>query len=94
MEGGDGEGATDFHDYEGGGIGEGEGVKDVSDKIENEEQVEDTFQEGQEKKEEEQDKRNIEEEDNAIEMSEDFDGQRSEERRVGKECRSRWSPYH
>src|SRR2546430_12495320 len=23
-----------------------------------------------------------------------FDRQRSEERRVGKECRSRWSPYH
>ena len=23
-----------------------------------------------------------------------FDGLRSEERRVGKECRSRWSPYH
>ena len=23
-----------------------------------------------------------------------FTGQRSEERRVGKECRSRWSPYH
>src|SRR3989441_8620334 len=23
-----------------------------------------------------------------------FEGQRSEERRVGKECRSRWSPYH
>ena len=22
------------------------------------------------------------------------EGQRSEERRVGKECRSRWSPYH
>ena len=22
------------------------------------------------------------------------DGGRSEERRVGKECRSRWSPYH
>src|SRR2546430_14059769 len=22
------------------------------------------------------------------------DGQRSEERRVGKECRSRWAPYH
>ena len=21
-------------------------------------------------------------------------GRRSEERRVGKECRSRWSPYH
>lgn len=39
MAGGDGEGATEFHDYEGGGIGEGEGTKDVSDKIENEEQV-------------------------------------------------------
>src|SRR2546422_8702865 len=24
----------------------------------------------------------------------DRDGGRSEERRVGKECRSRWSPYH
>src|SRR2546430_13705951 len=24
----------------------------------------------------------------------DFIGDRSEERRVGKECRSRWSPYH
>src|SRR5256885_16288420 len=23
-----------------------------------------------------------------------FDAPRSEERRVGKECRSRWSPYH
>jgi len=23
-----------------------------------------------------------------------FRGERSEERRVGKECRSRWSPYH
>ena len=25
---------------------------------------------------------------------ENFEGDRSEERRVGKECRSRWSPYH
>ena len=24
----------------------------------------------------------------------EFDIPRSEERRVGKECRSRWSPYH
>ena len=24
----------------------------------------------------------------------DYDNDRSEERRVGKECRSRWSPYH
>ncbi|XP_051581140.1 midasin isoform X2 [Myxocyprinus asiaticus] len=75
MGGGDGEGTTEFHDYEGGGIGEGEGVKDVSDKIDNEDQVEDTFQEGQDKKEEQQDKQDIKEEDNAIEMSEDFDGQ-------------------
>lgn len=37
-------------------------------------QVEDTFQEGCEK-EEQQDKENIKAEDNAIEMSEDFDGQ-------------------
>ncbi|KAM9495289.1 midasin [Clarias gariepinus] len=74
MSGGDGEGATQFHDYEGGGIGEGEGVKDVSDKIENEDQVEDTFREGQEKSEEEPDKQDIKEEDDAIEMSEDFDG--------------------
>ncbi|KAG2468110.1 MDN1 protein, partial [Polypterus senegalus] len=71
-----GEGATEFHDYEGGGIGEGEGTKDVSDKIENEEQVEDTFQQGQEKKDEEQDRKpDIKEEENAVEMSEDFDGQ-------------------
>ncbi|XP_077950103.1 midasin isoform X1 [Gasterosteus aculeatus] len=74
MAGGDGEGATEFHDYEGGGIGEGEGSKDVSDKIENEDQVEDTLQEGQEKEEEEEDKGNIKAEDNAIEMSDDFDG--------------------
>ncbi|XP_075869163.1 midasin [Nelusetta ayraudi] len=74
MSGGDGEGATQFHDYEGGGMGEGEGSKDVSDKIENEDQVEDTFREGEEK-EEQQDKEKIKEEDNAIEMSEDFDGQ-------------------
>ncbi|KAM9840331.1 midasin [Aulostomus maculatus] len=74
MAGGDSEGTTEFHDYEGGGIGEGEGTKDVSDKIENEDQVEDTHQEGQEKEEQQED-RNIKAEDNAIEMSEDFDGQ-------------------
>ena len=27
-------------------------------------------------------------------LFEHMPGQRSEERRVGKECRSRWSPYH
>ena len=29
-----------------------------------------------------------------IELSDDYFLDRSEERRVGKECRSRWSPYH
>ena len=29
-----------------------------------------------------------------LEGATDIDEQRSEERRVGKECRSRWSPYH
>jgi len=33
------DGATKFEDIEGGGIGEGEGVKDVSEQIESEEQV-------------------------------------------------------
>ena len=27
-------------------------------------------------------------------METEIDDYRSEERRVGKECRSRWSPYH
>ena len=27
-------------------------------------------------------------------LSKYYNDQRSEERRVGKECRSRWSPYH
>ncbi|XP_042842742.1 midasin [Panthera tigris] len=75
MEDSAGEGATEFHDYEGGGIGEGEGMKDVSDQIENEEQAEDTLQKGQEKDKEDPDsKPDIKGEDNAIEMSEDFDG--------------------
>ena len=29
-----------------------------------------------------------------ISGTDDFEEKRSEERRVGKECRSRWSPYH
>ena len=29
-----------------------------------------------------------------IDMKENGMSKRSEERRVGKECRSRWSPYH
>src|SRR3712207_7067173 len=30
----------------------------------------------------------------ALNTMRDQTGKRSEERRVGKECRSRWSPYH
>ncbi|RMC13256.1 hypothetical protein DUI87_10790 [Hirundo rustica rustica] len=96
-----GEGATEFHDYEDAGIGEGEGKKDVSDKIESEDQasvwvcsclievkvkkllksmmcvswIEDSLKKGEEKEKEDQEsKPDIEEEDNAIEMSEDFEG--------------------
>ena len=32
--------------------------------------------------------------DELVAMSPKVDAYRSEERRVGKECRSRWSPYH
>lgn len=75
MEDSAGEGATEFHDYEGGGIGAGEGNKDVSDKIENEDQVEDTYHQGKEEENEDpESKPDIEGEDNAIEMSEDFEG--------------------
>ena len=36
---GDGEGATEFEDIENGGLGEGQGAKDVSDQIESQDQV-------------------------------------------------------
>ena len=32
--------------------------------------------------------------DNGIKVDRVITDNRSEERRVGKECRSRWSPYH
>lgn len=38
------DGGTKFEDIEGGGIGAGEGVKDVSEQIESEEQVSDVHQ--------------------------------------------------
>ena len=31
---------------------------------------------------------------NILSYTDDLELTRSEERRVGKECRSRWSPYH
>ncbi|NXT02789.1 MDN1 protein, partial [Jacana jacana] len=81
-----GEGATQFHDYEDGGIGDGEGKKDVSDKIESEDQAKDSFQKGEEKEKEDPDsKPDIEGEDNAIEMSEDFEGKMHDGEKEEKE---------
>lgn len=52
------------------GLGEGEGEKDVSDRIESEDQLEDAQPAGKEKAENDTE---CEEEDKGIEMSEDFD---------------------
>ncbi|CAL1534634.1 unnamed protein product [Lymnaea stagnalis] len=70
----DGEGATEFKDIEGGGLGEGEGAKDVSDQIESEDQLDEAKRPGQEEKEKPKEEPEIPSEDNAIEMSDDFDG--------------------
>ncbi|XP_054718277.1 midasin-like isoform X2 [Uloborus diversus] len=68
-------GATKFEDIKSGGFGEGEGTKDVSENIKTEDQLEDTFKEGEEKEEkEEEEKSDIKEEEKGIEMSEDFKG--------------------
>ncbi|XP_045137299.1 midasin-like isoform X1 [Portunus trituberculatus] len=66
-----GEGATNFEDSGGTGLGEGEGKKDVSDRIESEDQLESALKEGE--KEEAGDK-DLQEEDKGIEMNEDFEG--------------------
>ena len=67
--------ASELKSVEDGGLGEGQGTKDVSDKIETEDQLEDAFKEGIEKSESKDDERDIEEEENGIEMANDFDGQ-------------------
>nr|KAG5703289.1 hypothetical protein BaRGS_025531 [Batillaria attramentaria] len=67
-----GEGATEFVDIEGGGIGEGEGSKDVSEQIESEDQL-DEARRPDDKQEEDQQQSDLKSEDNAIEMSDDFD---------------------
>lgn len=53
------------------GLGDGEGEKDVSDRIESEDQLEDAQPAGQEK--EKEDDKECKEEEKGIEMSEDFD---------------------
>jgi len=64
---------TQFQENESGGLGEGDGGKDVSDQIENEDQLESAKQEGDE--EEQEDQNGCKEEENGIEMSEDFKAQ-------------------
>lgn len=54
------------------GLGDGEGEKDVSDRIESEDQLEDAQPAGQEKEKEEE--KECKEEEKGIEMSEDFEG--------------------
>lgn len=69
-----GEGATDFEDIEGGGLGQGEGVKDVSDQIENEDQLDEARKAGEDSKEDPAQQPDVRSEENAIEMSDDFEG--------------------
>ncbi|XP_077869169.1 midasin [Saccoglossus kowalevskii] len=75
-----GDGSTQFEDIEGGGIGEGEGVKDVSDQIENEDQVQDVKKPGDENAQEDDfdNQHDIKDEEEGIEMSEDFEGKQHE----------------
>ena len=81
-----GEGATNFDDGEGTGLGEGEGKKDVSDRIESEDQLESAMKEGE--KEEAGDK-DLQEEDKGIEMNEDFEGKMQDvEKNEGEESDS------
>nr|CAB3263714.1 midasin [Phallusia mammillata] len=64
----------ELKEVEDAGIGEGQGAKDVSDQIENEEQVEDAAGGESKGDEDDNDDDDIPAEDNAIEMSEDFEG--------------------
>ena len=78
-EGGGGEGERKFEDdVEGTGMGEGEGKKDVSDQIENEEQLlglkDDTPKEDKGEQKQESKELSEEEKDKGVEMSQDFEG--------------------
>ena len=66
-----GEGATQFEDIESGGLGEGEGVKDVSEQLESEDQLDEARKPDDKKEEEQQD--DVRDEEHGVEMSEDFD---------------------
>lgn len=66
-----------FETSEAAGLGEGEGARDVSDQIENEDQLDDAKtkeeREKEENGEEKDDEQKIEDEEKGIEMSEDFE---------------------
>ncbi|XP_067673927.1 midasin-like [Haliotis asinina] len=70
-----GEGATEFEDITGGGLGDGQGAKDVSDQIETEDQLDEAQRKGEEQKTDDANQPDVAPEDKAIEMSEDFEGQ-------------------
>lgn len=71
-----GDSKGDFQDIESGGLGDGEGANDVSDQIENEDQLESAHQQGQKDENAEQDDQpQPKEEENGIEMSDDFAGE-------------------
>ncbi|KAG0720722.1 Midasin [Chionoecetes opilio] len=80
-----GEGATSFEDGEGTGLGEGDGQKDVSDRIESEDQLESALQEGENEKAGDKD---LHEEDQGIEMNEDFEGKMQDVEKNGEEDES------
>lgn len=71
LEEGDAEESQEGCDKGGMGLGDGEGEKDVSDRIETEDQLDDARPEGQER--EEKEDKDCKEEDAGIDMSEDFD---------------------
>ena len=72
----EGAAGTRFEENESGGLGEGEGAKDVSDQIEDEDQLDTARQQGQEEeKDKNEDQNGPKEEENGIEMSEDFDAE-------------------
>jgi MoxR-like ATPase/chorismate-pyruvate lyase len=73
---GDGKGMSFEDDVEGTGMGEGDGKKDVSDQIENEDQLSGLKNEEQKDKDEDQEKeKQDKDEDKAIEMTQDFAGE-------------------
>ena len=66
-----GQGAMNFEDSDGTGLGEGEGKKDVSDRLESEDQLESALREGET---EESGDKDLAEEEEGVEMSGDFEG--------------------